>query len=84
MAPCTTCLNVKGKEWKIARILEVQERKVKLLYTRRKNQEDIPVLKILERSHRDISIILSQDEISINSDEYRKENIPEQIAPEIH
>ena len=64
--------DAKGKDWKLGRIIEVQERRVKVLYSKRNHKDDMPVLKIIERSHRDISILLSQDELAVNSENYRK------------
>ena len=61
-----------GKEWKLARVIEVLERRVKLVYAKRVNKDDIPVLKILERSYRDVSVILSQEEFALNTNDYRK------------
>ena len=58
------------KDWKLGRVIEEGERKVKILYWKKEKKDDIPVMKILERSHRDISILLPEGEVPMNSTEY--------------
>ena len=62
-----------GKEpitWKLGKVVEVMQRKVRIQFTRREGNSAISKLHNLERSIRDISILFSSEEFLINTSEH--------------
>merc|ERR1711980_43770 len=57
------------KDWKLGRVIETDGRKARIYYIK-KNKENLPLMGIAYRSLRDISLILSEDEVGFNSEEY--------------
>jgi hypothetical protein len=57
-------------DWKLGRVVSVEPRKVSIAYTTKLDPKSIPVLKFLERSPRDVVIVLSEKEMAVNSSEY--------------
>jgi hypothetical protein len=57
-------------DWKLGRVVTVQPRKVSIAYTIKTEAKAIPVLKFLDRSPRDVVIVLSENELAVNSGEY--------------
>ena len=59
-----------GKEWKLGRVIEVNDRKVKVMYTKNADFGNVPSIKFVERSVRDISILVSESDTPLNTPEY--------------
>jgi len=57
------------KDWKLGRVVETDGRKARIYYMK-KSKENLPIMGIAYRSLRDISLILSEDEVGFNSKEY--------------
>lgn len=61
-------INLGERQWKIGRIVEVTETRVKIMYSLRSNEAGMPTLKLLERGWREVSIILAREEVPVNSE----------------
>ena len=59
------------KEWRLGRIISTDGRTAKIQHMKKKDENTIPTMKIAHRSLRDISLILSEQEVALNSNEYR-------------
>ena len=57
-------------DWKIGRVLKVENRKVSIMYSNKSKVDAIPTMRFLERSPRDIVILFSEKELMVNSSEY--------------
>ena len=62
-----------GDEWKLGRILETGETKAKIVYSRKCERTNTLKLNTVERSLRDVSVIVSESEIPMNSEQYRRQ-----------
>ena len=62
-----------GDEWKLGRISEMNETKAKIVYSRKCERTNTLKLNTVERSLRDISVIISESKIPMNSEEYRRQ-----------
>ena len=59
-----------GKEnitWKLGRVIETKERKVKITFAGNSTGSKIPKMHILQRNPRDVSILFSTEEFNINT-----------------
>ena len=59
-----------GKEWKLGRVIQVEERKLTIVHTKKETQDGIPRMKFLKRSMRDVAIIIADSELPLNSRDY--------------
>ena len=59
-----------GKEWKLGRVIEVEDRKVSVIHVGSSKENAIPTMKIAKRSFRDIAIIIAEDETALNTKQY--------------
>ena len=57
-------------DWKLGRVVEVDSRNVRIMYSLKSDVKAIPTMKFLKRSFRDVVIIFSEHEIYQNSEEY--------------
>ena len=57
-------------DWKIGRVVDVQPRKVTIMYSLKSDTKAIPTMKFAARSYRDIVIVFSEDDIYLNSNKY--------------
>ena len=54
----------------MGRVVKVESRKLIITYTVKNDTKAIPKMKFLERSPRDVVILFSEKEFSLNSGEY--------------
>ena len=59
-----------GKVWKLGRLVQVGETRVRIMYPNKSKPDKIPTWKFVERNWREISVLLSEDELYMNSNEY--------------
>ena len=59
-----------GKEWKLGRVTQVEDRKVTIIHFGSQKEGGIQSMKISTRSFRDIAVIVQEDEVPLNSNEY--------------
>ena len=57
-------------DWKIGRIVQVYDRKVRVMYPSKKTPNHIITWKFLDRNWRDVSILLAENELYLNSTDY--------------
>ena len=57
-------------DWKLGRVVEVFDRKAKLMYNAKSHPDAIPTKLFLHRCFRDIVILFSEKEIFLNSKQY--------------
>ena len=57
-------------DWKLGRIVQVSDRKVRVMYPSKKTPDHIITWKFLDRNWRDISIIVAENELYLNSSDY--------------
>ena len=56
--------------WKLGRVIEVSERKVKLIFLSKTSKSGKPIMHQLERNPRDVSILFSVGDFSINTQDH--------------
>ena len=66
-----------GYQWKLGRVIETNDRTAKIVHNKYKGKDRTPSLKILTRSFRDISLIMSEADVPLNSNEYFARKIEE-------
>ena len=57
-------------DWKLGRVVEVFDRKAKIMYNAKAHVDAIPTKMFLHRCFRDIVILFSENEIFVNSNQY--------------
>ena len=57
-------------DWKLGRIIEVHDRKVRVMYPAKKTPNHIITWKFVDRNWRDISILVAENELYLNSGDY--------------
>ena len=57
-------------DWKLGRVIEVHDRKVRIMYPAKKTPNHIITWKFLDRNWRDISILVAENELYLNSNDY--------------
>ena len=62
--------NNAGTEWRLGRIIKNMGHKVKISYVRKTTPDSIPLIGILERSVRNVSIIYAEGELDLNTKEH--------------
>ena len=63
-------MTTKGKTWKLGRVVYVSDRHVRVMYPNKSKLNQIPTWKFVRRDWREISIILSEGDVYLNSNEY--------------
>ena len=56
--------------WKLGRVVEVMATRCRIMYPSKSKRLEIPKRKFVERSFRDIVILLGEKDIHLNSSEY--------------
>ena len=64
------CESNSGLDWKLGRVVQVDQRNAQIMYSLKTDKKSIPTMKFLKRSFRDVVIIFSEAEIYQNSEEY--------------
>jgi len=59
-----------SKSWKVGRIISVSGGRTRIMYPSKSKPGQIPTLKIVERSFREVSILFSEEDLYINSKSY--------------
>ena len=57
-------------DWKLGRIVQVYDRKVRVMYPSKKTPDHIISWKFLDRNWRDVSILVAENELYLNSPDY--------------
>ena len=57
-------------DWKLGRIIEVHDRKVRVMYPSKKTPNHIITWKFVDRNWRDVSILVAENELYLNSKDY--------------
>lgn len=64
-----------GKVWKLGRVIKVSKSNVTVMYPTKTLTKTIPTWKFVDRNWREISIIMSEKDIPVNSNDYHLEQI---------
>jgi hypothetical protein len=62
-----------GTDWKLGKVIEVQDRKVRIMYSAKSEIKAIPSKKFVWRSFRQVSILFSESDTFVNSSKYFSE-----------
>ena len=59
-----------GKEWKLGRVIKVTDSKVSIMYPTKTMTKTIPTWKFVDRNWREVSVLMSEKDLPINSTDY--------------
>ena len=59
-----------SEQWRLGRVISVTDTRCKVMYPSKTDRLQIPKSKFVERSHRDVVIIVSETDPDLNSNEY--------------
>ena len=58
------------EQWKLGRVVSTTPTRSRIMYPAKSQRLEIPKMKFLERSHRDVVILAGEDDPDLNSEEY--------------
>ena len=63
------------EQWRLGRVIDTTPTRVKIMYPGKSDRLQVPKTKFLERSHRDVVILASENDPDLNSEAYYKKII---------
>ena len=62
-------------QWKLGKVITAAPTKCKIMYPGKVDRSQVPTRKFLERSHRDVVILFSENDPAVNSNDYFEEKV---------